>query len=120
MPLAPETEAKLSVLLTGMLSATKALNEVKTVATGFLAEATGKQSLDLPAAIAQLDELMTQLQKAIGEIKMFRHLLRDDRSPRTKRIARKPGSYLHAALEPHDRDPQEIISRMLANKNNRK
>lgn len=115
-----DDKARLSIVLTSVLHATTAKNHLCKVAIAFTESTRSGAPLDAETALAQIDNALTEFTKAIEEAKVFRNIVRDDRSQSIKSAARAhardPWRYRDVwgrDLPRDQRDPQDVIDRML-------
>lgn len=114
-----EDRAKISIGMTSLLEATKAKNNISRALLAFTHHLKEGTPLDADAVLAQIDEAMADLGKAIDEAKVFRNFVRDDRSVGVKGRARVYGRDpwrhrdIYGELPRHHRDPKDIIAATL-------
>lgn len=117
-----EDRAKISIAMTSLLEATKAKNNLSRALLAFTHHAKDGAPLDADPVVAQIDEAIAELGKAIDEAKVFRNFVRDDRSrnmkDRARMYARDPWRHrdIYGELPRHQRDPQDIINSTLGRK----
>jgi hypothetical protein len=115
-----DDQARLAIALTSVLRATEAKNHLCKAAIAFTQSAKNGTPLDVETTLARIDEALNKFAEAMEEARVFRNIVRDDRSKHVKDMARiharDPWRYRDLRgqeLPRHQRDPQAIIDRML-------
>jgi len=118
-----EDKAKMSIAMTSLLEATKAKNNLSRALVAFAHHAKDGTPLDVNTVLAQIDEAMAELAKAIDEAKVFRNFVRDDRSAAIKGRARvysrdpwRHRDVYGGDFPRHHRDPKDVIASTLGRK----
>jgi hypothetical protein len=115
-----DDKARLSVILTAIVRVTEAKHALTKASIAFMESVKGGQPLDAAAALALLDEAVQKCADAADEAKVFRNIVKNERSPSIRNAARSyarnPDHYRNVwgrDLPRHQRDPQDIINRTL-------
>lgn len=110
-----ETKAKLSVVLTALLEATRAKNNLSKAALAL------GQGGDVEAIIGLMEAAFGDLEKAVEEARVFRNMLRDDRSKAVKNrqqwAKRGPSSltpyHSDREMPRSEQDPKDVLGRIV-------
>lgn len=110
-----ETKAKLSVVLTALLEATRAKNNLSKAALAL------GQGGDVEETIKLVEEAFNDLAKATEEAKLFRNMLRDDRPKAVKNrqqwAKRGPSSltpyHSDREMPRSEQDPKDVLARIV-------